>query len=150
MGSVLEIKKITDEFEEKAKALILQGFLERFGYIDERYNPDLNEILSFYGQEGRLFIIGLKEGQLVGTGGLIEESERTGRIVRMSVLQTSRRKGIAEQLLGHLEEKAKEQGFRQLVLETNKDWESAIRFYQKMRFQVVQEDEEMMHFFKQL
>jgi GNAT superfamily N-acetyltransferase len=148
MTSSFVIREITEELAQKAKALILDGFLERFGFIDERFNPDLNELLTYYRQKGRRFVVGLKEGELVGTGALVEENTTTGRIVRMSVLKSARRTGLAGQILKHLEEEAIQKGYKGLVLETNKDWESAIRFYQKMGFQLVREDEDQVHFSK--
>jgi N-acetylglutamate synthase-like GNAT family acetyltransferase len=150
MISPLIIKEVTDEFEQKARALILEGFLERFGFIDERFNPDLNEIISHYSQEKRVFLIGLQDGELIGTGALIEENETTGRIVRMSVANAYRRNGFAGQILRQLEQQAQSKDYRNLVLETNKDWESAIAFYLKMGYQVVAVDEEQIHLSKQI
>lgn len=150
MQSQLLISEVTDQIQQKAKTLILEGFLERFGFIDERFNPDLNEIMSYYNKKGRVFLTALQDGELVGTGALIEENETTGRLVRMSVSKPYRRNGFARQILTCLEQQAKNKGYRSLVLETNKDWESAITFYQKMGYQVVAVDEEQMHFSKKI
>ncbi|MEW9109908.1 MAG: hypothetical protein AB2374_11215 [Cytobacillus gottheilii] len=37
----MKIIEITKSYEMEAKALILDGFLERFGFIDQNLNPDL-------------------------------------------------------------------------------------------------------------
>lgn len=51
----LRIIKITKEFEDKARNLILEGLLERFGFIDHSCNPDLKSIIRTYSQNGNVF-----------------------------------------------------------------------------------------------
>ncbi|MFD2924052.1 hypothetical protein ACFS6F_09945 [Halobacillus naozhouensis] len=70
-GSI-EILPIAKSFEEKARGLILDGLLERFGYIDVTLNPDLKDIMSTYHNIGHVFLVG---EELVATGVL------TNRIV---------------------------------------------------------------------
>ena len=81
----LTIIKITGEYEEMARNLVLEGLLERFGFIDHSYNPDLKDILKTYGTDGNLFLIGFIGEELICTGALTKEKEDTGRIQRMSV-----------------------------------------------------------------
>jgi hypothetical protein len=76
--------KMTKKYEAAAKELILEGFLERFGFIDHSLNPE-NNITETYNKEGSLFLIGLIEEQLVCTGALTKESGDTCRLQRMSV-----------------------------------------------------------------
>ncbi|WP_374017133.1 GNAT family N-acetyltransferase [Paenibacillus thiaminolyticus] len=77
------------------------------------------------------------DAEPIGTGALVEEAEDTGRIVCMSVSKPYRRHGYARMILFELERKAVEQGMRRLVLETNKEWQSAIQFYEANGFEQI-------------
>lgn len=150
LEDTIEILPLSTYYEEQSKALILEGFKERFGFIDQSLNPDLHNLYSHYSQPGRLFLIGLKENEVVVTGALIQESIDTGRIVRMSVDHLHRRHGLAERMLKELEALAINLGYRKLVLETNLDWESATNFYKKMSFKEEKKEDGLVHFSKYL
>lgn len=146
----IQIMPVTKHYEEAARQLILDGLEERFGFLDHSFNPDLKKIIQNYTLEGDVFLIGLHENRVVCTGALTKEDEDTGRIQRMSVKRSCRRAGLAGLMLQALEEKARERGYKYLVLETNNEWHSAIGFYQKMGYQVDWQDEERSHFVKGL
>lgn len=44
----MDISRITLEECEEAKNLILEGFRERFGWIDDTLNPDIKDIAACY------------------------------------------------------------------------------------------------------
>jgi GNAT superfamily N-acetyltransferase len=131
--------------QEAARRLILNGLGEHFGFVDETRNPDIDDITAHYIAEGQAFIIAEIDGTLVGTGALIGEDERTGRIVRMSVAREMRRKGIAQALMARLIELARERGYSRLVLETNLGWGDAIGFYQRCGFREYERGEGLTH-----
>jgi GNAT superfamily N-acetyltransferase len=114
--------------------LILLGLGEHFGFIDETCNPDIDDIPAYYLASGQTFLVAEIDGMLVGTGALIREDTQIGRIVRMSVARDLRRQGIAQALMTHLIDVARERGFARLVLETNIGWDDAIGFYQRCGF----------------
>lgn len=130
---MITICPFTPPYQEQAKALILQGLEERWGTINPALNPDLNDIAHSYADG--YFVLAFVGEQLVGTGALIPEEQAISRIVRMSVHQTHRRKGIAQAILHHLIMQAKKQGDKTIVLETTANWQSAILFYQQAGFQ---------------
>ena len=69
--------------QSAARRVILEGLrqhhLEEF---DETRNPDLDDITATYVDAGHLFVVAEVAGQVVGTGVLKAEGERTGRIER--------------------------------------------------------------------
>jgi GNAT superfamily N-acetyltransferase len=130
----LLIRPFTAADQSAARNLILEGLGEHFGFIDESYNPDLNDIMAHYIAPGQSFIVAEIHGKIVGTGALISEDERVGRIVRMSVARDERRKGIGQALIAHLIQRARERGFTRLVLETNLAWDDAMGFYRHCGF----------------
>lgn len=146
----IQITPITTQFEEAARQLILDGLEERFGFLDHSFNPDLRNIIRNYTQDGGVFLVCLENNIVLATGALTKEGSTSGRIQRMSVKKSHRRAGIAGLMLKTLEEKAREQGYKKLVLETNNEWHSAIGFYKKLGYQVDWKDEERSHFVKSL
>ncbi len=128
-----------------ARRLILLGLGEHFGFIDASLNPDIDDIAAYYLASGQTFLIAEREKTVVGTGALIREDARTGRIVRMSVARDARRQGIARAIMARLQEIARERGFARLVLETNLDWDDAIGFYLRCGFREYQRGEGLIH-----
>lgn len=148
MEQLLQLTKLSPSNEVTAREVILEGFKERFGFIDPALNPDLKEMYKTYSQNGWHFLVGLLDEQVVCTGALIREDNTTCRIARMSVKKDYRRQGLAETMLKTLERLAMESGTSILVLETNQEWESAVQFYIKMGFTEEKVEEGSKHFTK--
>ena len=129
---ILPIKK---NQENEARKLIFEGLSERFGFIDDSLNPDLKNIVESYIEKGDIFIVGIHKEKLVCTGALIKENDHTGRIVRMYVKKDYRRMGIARYVVKILENYGKQKKFTTLLVETNDDWNSAIKLYKNGGFQ---------------
>ena len=146
----IHITPVTKQFEEAARQLILTGLKERFGFLDPSYNLDLISIIQSYNGKGEVFLVGLHNNELLCTGALIKERSNVGRIQRMSVKQTYRRAGLAKLMIQALEIRAREEGYNQVVLETNNSWHSAIEFYKNRGYQLKCKDKERSHFVKKL
>jgi GNAT superfamily N-acetyltransferase len=144
----IKIILVTKEFEESAKLIILEGLAERFGYLDDSYNSDLNDIMGNYMDKGNSFMIGVIQGNVICTGALTNESKQIGRIERMSVKREFRGKGYAKLMLSTLEKEAKKRGYQKLIIETNRDWESAIELYKRNGFIISHFDSENAYFYK--
>jgi len=127
------------------RQLILAGLGQHFGWIDESLNPDLDNIHHNYVEQGHIFIVAEKEGQIVGTGALKQESPGVSRMVRISVSQNHQRQGIGRHLVEHLVQTAWAQGDQRIVVETNLDWWDAIGLYQSLGFTQYDQDEESVY-----
>lgn len=112
-----------------ARALILTGLGEHWGYIDETLNPDLDGISEAYPPETSYFLVAEEDGALIGAGCLTEDDAETGRLVRMSVASAARGKGIGRRLVAELEAAARARGYTRLVCETTEDWVDATGLY---------------------
>ena len=130
----IHIRPFDADDQRAVRDLILTGMSERWGRIDESANPDLDDIAQSYGSGD--FLVAHRDGGLVGTGGLVRESDSTVRITRMWVAKRYRRCGIGTLMLRRLLAAAAERGYRRVVLETTDTWRDAISFYQKHRFSV--------------
>ncbi|MFG6117738.1 GNAT family N-acetyltransferase [Thalassobacillus sp. B23F22_16] len=148
--SQLQVIPITTKFEEEAKLLVLDGLLEHFGFIDHSLNPDLDAIMTHYNKEGSVFLIAIVNQELVATGAITRESGQLGRVERMSVKRNYRRQGVGRLMLQSIEWYAKAIGYTRLVLETNKDWESALSFYSSNGYKIYQNDSRRSHFEKNI
>ena len=115
--------------QDATRWLILTGLGEHFGFIDERLNPDLDDIAASYLAGGDCFVVADAGGVVAGTGALIREEPGVGRLVRMSVDCRFRRRGIGRSLVAYLLAEARRRGYRRVVLETNDDWNDAIGLY---------------------
>jgi ribosomal protein S18 acetylase RimI-like enzyme len=105
---------------------------EHWGSLDPSKNPDLKEIFSSY--RDHVFLVAREEGEIVGCGALVHESDGIARIVRMSVAAHRRRLGIGQLILWHLVRTARQKGYRQIVLETTETWQDAVSFYERNGF----------------
>ena len=67
---------------------------------------------------GGYFVIAKEAGQALGCGAFRPVGEQCAEIKRMFVRASARRRGIARQILRHLEEEVRRRGLRSIVLET--------------------------------
>ncbi len=139
--SSAKIRLFQPEDQEAARDLILSGLGEHFGYIDPSYNPDVNDIGANYVTAGHPFVVGERDGVLVGTGALLVHDEEVGQLVRMSVHQGQRRQGLGRALVSHLLQIARGRGLRKVIVETNNDWYDAIGLYERCGFVEYDRDE---------
>ncbi len=113
------LRAFTPADQDAARALILAGLGERFGFIDETRNPDIDDIAAQYLAQGRRFLVAELAGTLVGTGGLLLEPDGSCQLVRVSVRHDLRRQGIARLLVTALLAEARACGRRRVWVETN-------------------------------
>jgi ribosomal protein S18 acetylase RimI-like enzyme len=130
----VQIRSFEPHDQYTARQLILAGLGEHFGWIDETRNPDLDDITKNYLERGYTFLIAEIDGELVGTGALITHDDKTGRIVRMSVCKNHRRRGIGRALVERLLKIARAQGFAQVLVGTELNWDDAIGLYKRCGF----------------
>ncbi|HET9109407.1 MAG TPA: GNAT family N-acetyltransferase [Ktedonobacterales bacterium] len=132
-----QVRAFTPADQDAARALILAGLGERFGFVDETRNPDLDDIAASYLAPGHRFVVAELAGEVVGTGGLLFEPDGvTCQLVRVSVRRDLRRQGIAQALVGALLAEARERGLRRVWGETDEPWHDAIALYQRLGFAV--------------
>jgi len=132
--TTISLRPFTPHDQEAARGLILQGLGDRFGFIDETLNPDLDDITAHYLAQGHLFLLAFDGETLIGTGALLIQPDRSGQLVRVSTHRAYRRQGIARTICQRLIEQARQHGLTHLLVETNHDWYDAIRLYETLGF----------------
>lgn len=141
----LVIRPFSAEDQQATRALVLAGLGEHFGWIDERRNPDLDDIAASYAPPRCVFLVAEVAGELVGAGALRPTDGGAGEIVRVSVQREWRGRGVARTLVMRLLAHGQERGLRRVVVETNNDWHDAIGLYQRCGFVQYAEDEESVY-----
>ena len=76
---------------------------------------------------------------------LVPEGEGAGRLVRMSVSEEHRRRGIGRALVDYLVAEARRRGCSRLLVETNNVWYDAIGLYQHCGFVEYDRDAESVY-----
>jgi GNAT superfamily N-acetyltransferase len=94
------------------------------------WNDDLNHIEETYLQEGD-FVVGFINGKLVAMGALRSTSPARAEIKRMRVHPDYQRRGFGQQILTHLEQKARDLGCKVLHLDTTDRQVAAQQLYLK-------------------
>jgi ribosomal protein S18 acetylase RimI-like enzyme len=130
----LTIRPFVPADQPAARRLILEGLAEHFGVVDESRNPDIDDIAAHYLGRGHLFLVSHDAEGLVGTAALVFESPAVGQLVRVSVAARCRRRGVAKALVMRLIDAGRAQQLVRLWMETNDDWEPAIRLYRSCGF----------------
>ena len=130
----LVIRDFIPSDQAAARHLILEGLGEHFGAVDETRTPDIDDIAANYIGCGHLFLVAEDALGPVGTAALIFEGGATAQIARVSVASRWRRRGLAKALVMCLVEAGRARRLVRLWMETNDDWEPAIRLYRACGF----------------
>ncbi len=142
---VFTIRDFQPNDQPAARRLILRGLGEHFGYINTSLNPDIDNIWSNYLENGHIFVVAEIENEVAGTAGLLVQPHATGQIVRMSVGTHFRRKGIGRAMVQHLLQLGFAQRLERFVVETNRNWQHAIKLYQCCGFREYKQDDEAIY-----
>ena len=89
-------------------------------------------VASIFADPAVHFVIAREaDGEAAGCGAVKVKGDESGELKRVFVRAAHRRKGIAQQLLAHLEEWARGQGLKELLLETGDAQTAAIELYKR-------------------
>ncbi len=134
MKPTINLKPFRKQDQQLVKALILDGLVEHWGFLDEGKNPDLDDIATAYANG--LFLVAWMDDEIIGTGAFKPHSATQVEIVRMSVKKDLRRRGIGRQILDELCQRAAQAGYAEVILETTETWQDVIDFYLRYGFKI--------------
>lgn len=133
--------------QEVVRDLVLAGLRERWGEaFDPTFNTDLEDIFAHYVRRGAEVVVLEHEGQVVATGTLLLEGDDIGRIVRMSVAPSVRRRGVGQSVVAELLSRAATRGLTEVRVLTDRPWTSAVALYRSCGFEQFLDDGVDMHF----
>jgi GNAT superfamily N-acetyltransferase len=124
-----------DSAEAKRLTAALDAHLASRYSADQRFGPNLRPEHLAPGLG--TFVIARADERAVGCGALRRLDQATAEVKRMYVEPELRGRGIAKQILDHLEAAARKMGTRRLVLETGIYQAEAIQLYRQVGFNPV-------------
>jgi len=138
--SHLRFRTATNDDREQVQSLVF-GVLAEF---DLKPDPDVTDadlldIETNYLNRGGLFdLIEDENGKLVGTFGLYPLDANTCELRKMYLMPAVRGQGLGKYVLRKAVERAKEMGFKEMVLETSSKLVAAIQLYRQFGFLPIQ------------
>lgn len=121
---------------EQIKNLVF-GVLGEYGLKPDPASTDVDieDIESSYLARGGTFLVlEAKDGSIVGAYGLYPMEDRTCELRKMYLNKTYRGRGLGKTLLDDALTRARQLGFRKIVLETASVLKEAIALYRKYGF----------------
>ena len=140
--SHLTIRPANNNDCERVTKLVF-GVLAEFGLAGDpdATDADLKDIEASYLQRGGLFeVIEDCDASLVGSFGLYPVNKTICELRKMYFVPSARGSGLGNYVLGRVIERAKELGFKQMVLETSSKLLAANRLYMKFGFKPATSD----------
>ena len=127
--TMLEIKSPTTDSDWKAYYAL------RFNVLREPWNQPLgSEVLA--DEDQAIHAIAVKDGVVLGVARMHESAEKQGQVRCVATATAAQGKGIGKAIMAYLEEKAKQKGWTEIVLEAR---ENAVPFYQAIGYTIVAE-----------
>lgn len=127
--SMLEIKSPQTDADWKAYYAL------RFSVLREPWNQPLgSEVLA--DEDQAIHAIAVENGEVLGVARMHESDEKQGQVRCVATATKAQGKGIGKAIMAYLEEKAKQKGWTEIVLEAR---ENAVPFYQAIGYSIVAE-----------
>ncbi len=125
----------------KAHALDLPGTV----YYDE----NLNRLSEFYlgDQQKRYYYIATEDGEVAGGVGVAEFAyfEDCAELQKLYLVDAVKGRGIGYVLVGLIEDKARDLGYKRMYLETHTNLQAAIHIYEKCGYREIEKPAGVVH-----
>lgn len=126
---MLEIKSPQTESDWKAYYAL------RFNVLREPWNQPLgSEVLA--DEDQAIHAIAVENEEVLGVARMHESAEKQGQVRCVATATAAQGKGIGKAIMAYLEEKAKQKGWTEIVLEAR---ENAVPFYEAIGYKIVAE-----------
>lgn len=107
----------------------------RFSVLREPWNqPVGSEVLA--DEDQAIHAIAVENGEVLGVARMHESAEKQGQVRCVATATKAQGKGIGKAIMAYLEEKAKQKGWGEIVLEAR---ENAVPFYEAIGYTIVAE-----------
>jgi GNAT superfamily N-acetyltransferase len=129
-AGALELRRFEDRDASAVRELQNLALNEAGAHLGHGpWDEDLNSIPDAYLEDGGEFLVGLCDKRLVAMGALRHVTDRVAELKRMRVHPAFQRRGFARLMLARLEDRARELGYRRLMLHTAVIQTAAQRLY---------------------
>jgi putative acetyltransferase len=132
----LNIRPATNSDSDAIKIVVF-SVLEEYGLEPDpgKTDEDLESINSHYWQNGGYFGVVEEINCIVATLGLYRVDEMTCELRKMYALPSQRGRGLGKKLMEFALKKAREMGYKRIILETATPLKEAIGLYKRFGFQ---------------
>jgi len=128
--SHLRIRRAEKGDEEQIQAVVKSVWDEYgFAWDPGYYNRDLTDIQRHYFDVGGEFWVLVDGEAVVGTAGYLPRSDGACELMRLYLLKTVRGQGWGKRLLEHVVAAAREREFKQMLIWSDKELETAHQMY---------------------
>ncbi|MCR4728224.1 MAG: GNAT family N-acetyltransferase [Lachnospiraceae bacterium] len=139
------------EADNKAVAALIRYNLEQFG-LDipgtVYFDTGLDRLSDFYGNpERRYFVAEDETGKVVGGIGFaaFKPMKDTAELQKLYLSDSAKGHGLGYELIGLIEDKMREAGFKQSYLETHDNLQAAIHIYEKCGYKEIERPKAVGH-----
>ena len=132
---MLNLRKANKEDESKIMDL-LESVLSDYGLKTNPYetDKDLINLENYYFSKSGWFAVIDKENEIIGSYGIFKINKKTCELRKMYLLNNYQGQGLGKLMMEDALKKARELGYSEIVLETNKLLDKAISLYGKYGF----------------
>ena len=112
-------------------------------YFDE----GLDRLSGCYESPGRAYYVLMDGGRVIGGVGFAEFDGDPGccEMQKLYLDDAYKGRGIGHRMVGFIEQKAREAGYRRIYLETHTNLKAAIRLYEKSGYRAVERPASVIH-----
>ena len=145
----MQLRQLTGEYDAGVADLIRTNLKAHHLDIPGTvyFDDGLDHISDFYDGPGRVYYVLLQNGQVVGGIGLAEFNffESCCELQKLYLSDAVKGRGLGYDLIDHIENCAKEMGYRQMYLETHNNLQTAIHVYEKAGYHEIPRPESVVH-----
>lgn len=144
--SALSVRRYQPGDEQRVKELHEAAMRDVDAYVEGVPDNDLDDVEGVYLDGCGEFLVGTLDGRIVAMGAIRPVGERVAAVfeslarpaaelTRMRVDPGHQRRGFGERIYDELEGRARERGYRELVLDTQAHQAGARQFYEAKGFE---------------
>lgn len=119
--------------DESGIQAVIKGVFDEYGFTwePEGYNRDAFQVEEYYHAKGGCFWVLEEDGRIIGTVGLKKRSQQRCELYRLYLPKEFRGKGFGKMLYIFVIESAREMGYCEMEIWSDKKLESAHRMYKR-------------------
>ncbi len=147
MKDSVEYRPLTPQYDS-ALAELIRINLEAYHldipgtvYFDE----SLDYLSEFYSSDGRAYYVLLQNGVFIGGVGLAEFDGDCCELQKLYLADAARGQGLGYDMIEHIENRAREIGYKNMYLETHSSLQAAVHIYEKSGYEEIARPENVVH-----
>jgi ribosomal protein S18 acetylase RimI-like enzyme len=150
MTDSLTLREYRPADRERVLAVHEAALRDEGVYVEGAPEPDLEDIVAAYPDQGGVSLVSTVDGRVVGTGAVrpaqgyiteyLDVDADTTEVKRMRVAPTHQGRGHGRRIYDELERRARDRGFGELVLDAMSTLEAARGLYESEGFELVRRE----------